>query len=136
MPLAVQQWSRHPGPYSLQEFVKTLMHNAGAQLLGLSVALAEPDRAPGEWALWTGLVHDARVDRAGNRTLLEAQGLEDEGSGEKAIDGKSFLVHYPHVKEGLVGMKSFVAFGRYGGRDGAGGPPVLDAVVLVERGKN
>jgi len=130
MPLAVQQWSRHP----LQEFVNTLMQNAGAHLLGLPVALADPDHAPGEWALWTATVRDARVDRAGNRTLIEAQGLED-AAPEAKVAKSAFLVRYPHVKEGLVGV-SFVALGRYAGRDGSGGPPVLDAIIVVERGKN
>jgi hypothetical protein len=139
VPLAVQQWSRHPGAYSLQEFVSTLMHNAGAHLLGLPVAAADPDRPAGEWALWTGLVRDARIDRAGNRMLLEAQGVDirDESDVKHhevvTPNGKAFFVRYPHVKESLVGGQSFVALGRYAGRDGGGGPPVLDAIVVVER---
>jgi hypothetical protein len=112
------------------------MHNAGAHLLDLPVALADPDHAPGEWALWTGVVRDARIDRAGNRTLIEAQGLQDEAPAEQKVVKSAFLVRYAHVKESLVSAQSFTALGRYAGRDGSGGPPVLDAIVVVERGKN
>jgi hypothetical protein len=87
VPMAVQIWQRHPGPLPLRQFAGALVHNAGGRLVDLALVSADPGRAPGEWAAWTGKLHDARIDRAGNRTLLEAEGIDlhDEVTDEKVL---------------------------------------------------
>jgi hypothetical protein len=172
VPMAVQAWKRRPGPFSLRQFARTLVHNAGGHLVHLAVVSADPGRAPGEWAVWTGKVHDARLDRAGNRTVLQAEGIDinDQASEDKVVtsvqgnyiegrwghvgvghvemtpkyttevthhdvlaaNGKAFFVRFARIDEHLVQIGMFTAFGRYAGRDGADGPPVLDAVIIVD----
>lgn len=48
-------------------------------------------------------------------------------------NGHRFIVKYPQVRERLVSMPVVMAFGRYAGREGDEGPPVLDALVVGAR---
>jgi hypothetical protein len=54
------------------------VHQAGGSghLLSLSVAAADPDRPGGDWALWTGRIQQARLDRGGDQTLLKVEGVD------------------------------------------------------------
>jgi hypothetical protein len=138
VPMAVQVWQRHSGPLALGQFAGALVHHAGGHLLDLALVSADPSRAPGEWAAWTGKLHDARIDRAGNRTLLEAEGIDvhDEVTEQKVVasaTGKPFFVRLPRADERLVHLGMFTALGHYAGRDGGNGAPILDALIVVER---
>jgi hypothetical protein len=168
MRLAIQAWGRAPGQYSLRGLAASLVHHAGRSLLGLAVASADPERKGGDWAAWTGLIEDARLDREGSRTLFKAQGVDvkDEVTEHEEVvkvettrdffntrhavsvpkyatkqthrdvflpNGKRFFVRYAGIDKGLVGMRVFTAVGRYAGRDGDAGPPVLDALVMIAR---
>ncbi|MGH7435533.1 MAG: hypothetical protein ACRENE_07645 [Polyangiaceae bacterium] len=36
----------------------------------------DPQRAPGGWAVWTGIVHEARLDSKSDQTLMLAEGID------------------------------------------------------------
>jgi hypothetical protein len=157
--LALRLWARQQDA-SLHDFAK---HVVGGDLLPLRVAAADPHRAPGSWAVWTGIVTDARLDSKGDQTLLLAEGVdiknEDHGaqsvttratfSGETAHvetkaetrtyeeafvpNGHKFMVRYPHARDSLAAMHTIVAFGHFAGRDPEGEMPVLDAFIVRER---
>src|SRR5258706_16449 len=59
--LALGAWSKTKSP-RLDEFAGELLGGAG--LLPLRVAVADPERERGLWAVWTGIVRDARLDHA------------------------------------------------------------------------
>jgi hypothetical protein len=165
--LALAVWTVRKQP-PIEVFGPRLVHNAGEKLLSLSVASADPTRAPGEWVMWTGVVHDARLDREGDRTLLSAEGIDvkeqlvevdrslqsmevqphffgrgatvdptyktDRTYEEVFVpNGRNFFVTVPHVSEKLVGLHAITAFGRYRGRDGGNGAPVIEAIAVIER---
>lgn len=50
-----------------------------------------------------------------------------------APNGRKFFVRYPKVSERLAGLREIVVLGRYEGRDGGDGPPVVQALAVVER---
>jgi hypothetical protein len=132
--VALQAWQRHPGTRSLHEFAGTLVRSGGGQVVDLAVVSAKPEHAQGDWAAWTGKPHGARVDHEGNRTVVDAEGVDvDEGPRQQ---GMPFSVRFAHADERLVHVGTFTAFGRYAGRDGATGAPILDALIVVERAGN
>jgi hypothetical protein len=73
--LAIRAWHRSASP-SLDEFASKLVHHAKRNLVPVTLASAEPGRGSGDWAVWTGRIEDARLDRDGDQTLLKAEGVE------------------------------------------------------------
>jgi hypothetical protein len=76
MTLAIQAWGKGEATESLSSYAAALVHKSGAHLLTLAVAAADPDRPGGDWALWTGRIREARLDREGDQTLIKAEGVE------------------------------------------------------------
>jgi hypothetical protein len=127
--VALQTWQRHPGRRSLHQFAGILVRNGGGQVVDLAVVSAQASHATGDWAAWTGKARGARVDREGNRTVVDAEGVDvDEGPRQQ---GMPFSVRFAHADERLVHVGTFTAFGRYAGRD-SNGAPLLDALIVIE----
>lgn len=160
-------WSPASGG-KLEPFVSGLLGKEAA-LLSLDLAAADAERPEGDWAVWTGVVRSARLDRSQDRTILEIEGvvIDDElrlldrkvesvevrpsykahrgvesvpkYSTEKHYEevarpsGLTFVAHVPGASEALVGLRTVIAVGRYGGRAEAGGPPLLWTIAVVER---
>jgi hypothetical protein len=72
---AIRAWSRGPGG-DLEKFVTALARSGRWQLLPLAVAVADPTREPGQWAVWLGLVRQAVLERDTNQTLLFVEGAD------------------------------------------------------------
>jgi hypothetical protein len=91
--LALRLYSRRGGE-SLHDFAKEFV----GPVLPLRVAAADPNREPGSWAVWTGVVREARLDSKTDQTLLLAEGVdvksEDMGvenvSSEERITGSAY----------------------------------------------
>ncbi len=170
-PLAAQPWFRevaldawsHWPQIPLESYAGRLVQVSGHELLPLRVAAADPDRAPGDYAVWTGVVRDARIDRVKQETVLTAEGVDVRSelqtidrrvesvrrrssgevvpsySTEKTYaerfvpNGRRFVIRYPAVSERLTRMEVVVAFGRYSGRLDPGGEPVLTAWTVADR---
>jgi hypothetical protein len=158
--LALDVWSRKREEW-LETFARKFARVRGEGLLSLPVAAADAQRAPGEWALWLGVVRKGQINRAGGETLLLVEGLDIENGrltrervralrvedGEVRPEyesqqtqyesfvpnGQLFWVQFPGVNEGLVGMSTVLAFGRYLGRSGEENLPTLRASVVTKR---
>jgi hypothetical protein len=158
--LAVRAWSRSKEG-SLHGFAARVIGDE--ELLALRVAAADPHREKGSWAVWTGVVRDARLDAKTDQTFLLAEGVDvqNEKGAPEAVksratvsgnkieseitssshayqevfvpNGRRFLVRYPRARDSLAAMRTIVALGRYQGRDGDEGLPLLEAVVVIER---
>jgi hypothetical protein len=162
--LGLRAWSRHP-TRSLESFAARLVGVRPDALLTLSVASADERPGKGRWALWTGVVRDARIEHGSQKTVLFAEGVdvvdevttqerivktETRSAGTKAVttpvyrtehhhqekfepNGREFVIEARGAKPALVELRTVIAFGRYSGRDGAEGRPVLDALVVMDR---
>lgn len=71
--LAVHSWSQ-TGSDDFERFALHLFRNRS--LLPLPVAVADSSRRAGEWAVWTGIVRNAQIDRDGNSTRLVVESVE------------------------------------------------------------
>lgn len=60
----------------INRVVTLLVKNVGGRLVSLPIAAADPTSAAGQWGLWTGVVRDARLDRAKDETVLFAEGAD------------------------------------------------------------
>ena len=72
---AIRAWSRGPS-VDLETFATALARAGRWQLLPLAVAVADPGRKPGEWAVWLGVVRQATLERDTNETLLFVEGAD------------------------------------------------------------
>lgn len=70
----VATWSRHPDQ-PLEKLALGLVGDK-QRLLPLPLAIADVERQPGDWVLWTGLVRGSRLDRTESRTVLVAEEVE------------------------------------------------------------
>jgi hypothetical protein len=125
--LAAQVWMGSQ-PVTAETFAEDISRRSGQRLLPLKLVSADASRPSGELALWTGIVRESRIDRANGRTLLLATGID-----AATPNGIDFVVRYGHVNERLVSVETFLAFGRYAGRDPDGDLPVLDAFLIQAR---
>jgi hypothetical protein len=132
--VALQTWQRHPGRRPLHQFAGLLVRNGGGQVVDLAVVSAQASHATGDWAAWTGKARGARVDHDGNRTVVDAEGVDVQD--EPRQQGTPFSVRFARTDERLAHVGTFTAFGRYAGRDPASGAPVLDALIVIERPGN
>ncbi len=72
---AIETWSPS-AELSLDRYVERLLRHADQDLLPLRVAARDPQQGAGPWAVWTGKIRDAHIDRATNKTILLAEGID------------------------------------------------------------
>jgi hypothetical protein len=73
--VAARSWARRPEG-DLSGFVATLLKNGRVASLSLGLAEGDPTLPAGQWAFWTGIVREGRIDRSAgfvSLTLEEVQ---------------------------------------------------------------
>jgi hypothetical protein len=67
--VAARTWGRRPGE-DMSPYVAVLARLGRRSFLPLGVAAGDPTRPIGEWAFWTGVVREGRIDRANGVVVL------------------------------------------------------------------
>lgn len=158
---ALRAWSRDRRD-KLDVFFAHVAGVRVSELLSLSVASADPGRAPGAWGIWSGVVRESRLDRERRVTTLFAEGIDtyelriDErvrlsaGKGDKrastpdidirgrageqlAPNGRKFVVEVNEIQASLAELRTFIAVGKLAGRTDSEDRPVLEGFLVVDR---